>query len=281
MKKYFEARIPAADRAEDREMIIARLSVLGFEGFVEEDACVLAYLEEKKISLAELRAELSAEGYEGVEIKTIEDRNWNAEWESEYESVLIDEKILVRAPFHKAPAGIEYDIVIEPKMSFGTAHHETTYMMLSLITGLDVKGKSVLDMGSGTGVLAVLAAKIGATEIMAIDNDEWAYRNACDNVVLNNCPHILVIQGDASAVKNQKFDIIFANINRNILLEDIPVYAGALLKGGMLLMSGFYENDLGIIQKRAEAFGLRLSDTLVRNKWTAAVFISENADDKN
>jgi ribosomal protein L11 methyltransferase len=274
MKIYCEVKIPLVP-GTSAEIIIARLSYLNFDGFVEEEDHILAYCEKKGQSVAELEEVLRDNNCPVIAIKEIEDKNWNAIWESEYEAVRIADRVMVRAPFHKVEEGIEYDIVIEPKMSFGTAHHETTSLMLELILGLELKSKSVLDIGSGTGVLAILAWKKGASDILAIDNDEWAWRNALDNVKLNDAESIKVELGDASALNSLIFDIIFANINRNILIEDIPAYAKAMHRGATLLLSGFYEADLSQINDKCISCGLTLKESRTKNKWTAAVFTKE------
>ena len=204
--------------------------------------------------------------------KLIKDENWNAVWESNYDSVIIDERCYIRAPFHPSRSDVEFELLIEPQMSFGTAHHETTANMISLLLDENVKGKSFLDMGCGTGVLAILAHKKGATPICAIDNDEWAYRNTIDNVKKNNSNQITVYQGDASLLKGKKFDIIFANINKNILLTDMETYFKSLNDSGMLFMSGFYENDLSDIKIKAEQLGLNYTNHIVKNEWVAVKF---------
>jgi ribosomal protein L11 methyltransferase len=179
---------------------------------------------------------------------------------------------MVRAPFHQPVEGVEFDIVIMPKMSFGTAHHETTKLMIRYILDLDLQGKSLLDMGSGTAVLAILAGMKGAQPIVAIDNDEWAYNNACENVQSNNFSEIEVILGDSSLLPGKKFDNVFANINRNILLNDIPAYRQSLNPGGKLFVSGFYAEDLNLIEAKANETGLVLVSSHMENNWTAACF---------
>ena len=179
---------------------------------------------------------------------------------------------MVRAPFHPEPAGVEYDIVIMPKMSFGTAHHETTKQMIQYLLSLQVSGKSLLDMGSGTAVLAILARMKGAFPVTAIDNDEWAYNNALENIQSNNFADIEVLLGDSSSLAGKKFDIILANINRNILLNDIPAYCESLNAGGKLFMSGFYSEDLPLIEAKANEAGLKIMSSQKENNWTAACF---------
>lgn len=260
------------------DLLIARLADLGFESFLEEDGKLMAYITmplyvdtvKQTLDSAEFRAMSGP-----FVITEIPDQNWNAVWESAYDPVVIQSKCMVRAPFHKPIQGIEYDIVIEPKMSFGTAHHETTSLMIRYLLEMDVAHKALLDMGSGTAVLAILAAMKGAEPVTAIDNDEWAYNNANENVRHNNKPEIEVLLGDSSLLLNRQFNIVLANINRNILLNDIPVYAACLPLQGKLIMSGFYEEDLPVIREKAEFQGLKLLSSKSDNRWTAACFIRE------
>lgn len=277
MKTFFEVRVPV--REGEAEILIARLSEMGFEGFLEEEEYILAYLEKEENSSQHVAKELSEQGIVVQGIKEIIDRNWNADWESDYQAVNIDGRIRVRAVFHPVDENITYDILIEPKMSFGTAHHETTAQMLSLIASMDLKGKRVMDMGCGTAVLAILAKKMGARQIVAVDNDEWAYNNALENLALNGISGTEVILGDARALENRTFDIIFANINRNILLEDIPLYSASLEAKGYLLLSGFYKHDLEMINSKCRTAGLQIQTSRTQNKWTAAVYQKELAND--
>jgi len=271
-KMYFEVRVNTAPGL-DQNIIIARLAALGFDGFIEEEDHVLAYKVKDKEEAADISDALRITGLEAAGLNLMEDQNWNEAWESDYQPVVIGNDVVVRAPFHKPIQGIEYDIVIEPRMAFGTAHHETTEQMLMMIHKMDIRGKKVLDMGCGTAVLAILAGMMGAMEVLAIDNDEWAYHNSIDNIRLNMGIEAEVLHGDAGLLENRQFDIIFANINRNILLEDIPQYAGALTGKGKLLMSGFYLEDLPVIEEKSAASGLRLLNTSVKNNWVAALFI--------
>ena len=256
------------------ELIMAALGEMGFESFMETEDGLLAY-----IKAAEFDAEFlndaglwPDEANPEYSWKTIEEQNWNAVWESNFEPVFIDGRCRVRAPFHEKDPKIEFDILIEPKMSFGTAHHETTAQMISLLLNTDVKDKTLLDMGSGTAVLAILAAMKGASQITAIDNDEWAYHNALENVAKNNLPHINVNQGDAAMLKGKKFDIILANINRNILLNDMEHYRDSLTPGGTLMMSGFYTEDVEVITDKATELGLTKLGQTERNNWATATY---------
>ena len=200
------------------------------------------------------------------------DIDYNQVWERQHQPVLVDGFCWVRAPFHPHRHDVKYEIEIEPKMSFGTAHHASTYLMLSLLEQTPVQGRRVLDMGSGTGVLAILAAKKGASYVEAIDVDEWAYRNALDNFDRNGV-QVNALLGDASSLTADKhFDLILANINRNILLRDMGAYAAVLNPHGTLLISGFYEHDVDVLRLKAEALGLRLMQQKSRNEWTALRF---------
>jgi ribosomal protein L11 methyltransferase len=255
---------------EQAEILVSLLSEEGFESFAEENDTLTAYIpvplfDEQKIE--PLLKRFSAHATR----KIIPEQNWNAVWESQYEPVLIMDRCFIRAPFHESRPGMQYEIIIEPKMSFGTAHHETTSLMIELMLETGMKGKRVLDMGCGTGILAILAAKSGAASVVAIDNDEWSCRNSLENMEKNNQPGIRVILGDAKDINNYPSDVILANINRNILLEQIPSYAGILSRGDLLL-SGFYEEDLPSIRTRAEESGFRLEKYLIRNQWIAAKF---------
>lgn len=257
------------------EILVAELSDIGFESFVEEDYGLKAYIKSNEFNekhLADLFSLNNPDFQISYEVHQIEDQNWNAKWESEYEPVIIDKRCYIRAPFHPSKPEIEFEIEIEPQMSFGTAHHETTHQMIQLLMDENVEGLSVLDMGCGTAVLAVLAAMKKAKKIHAIDNDEWAYRNAYDNVRKNQFDHILVEQGDAGLLKDQNYQLILANINKNILLNDMEVYASVLEADGKIFFSGFYENDLVDIKQKADEVGLSFVHHISKNKWVAAVF---------
>jgi ribosomal protein L11 methyltransferase len=259
------------DGAAIAELIMAYLGELGFESFQETDDGLLAYIPSAGFDPAILnRPELWPEGAT-VEYtwKVIPEQNWNAVWEENFEPVTLAGRCHIRAPFHPEMPGMEYEIVIEPKMSFGTAHHETTALMIEHLLARPVKGLSVLDMGSGTGVLAILAAMQGAADVTAIDNDDWAFRNALENVERNKTTGIAVYLGDAALLRGKRFDFIIANINRNILLNDMGMYCNSLNKGGTLLMSGFYKDDIAAISGAATSFGLQYMDFTVRNNWVA------------
>lgn len=257
------------------EILTAELGMVGFESFVETEEGVIAYIQKKDWSdsiLDDIRILRSEEFEISFSFKEIEQTNWNIEWEKNFEPIVVDDTCTVRAPFHKVPQA-KYDIIIEPKMSFGTGHHETTYMMIQHILKNEFKNKSVLDMGCGTGVLAILAEKRGAEITHAIDIDNWCYQNSLENVKRNECRHILVFKGDSSLLEGKKYDIILANINRNILLQDIAIYVKALNKKGILILSGFYNSDVPILEKECRKYMLKLEEKLERNNWVSLKFL--------
>lgn len=283
---YIELRFSIKPQTPFQDILIAELAEIGFESFDETEAGLLAYIQEPIFDKEQVK-NLSILTNDLVKIdftkKLIQDKNWNAVWESNYDSVVIDERCYIRAPFHPTRSNVEFELLIEPQMSFGTAHHETTANMISLLLKENVADKSFLDMGCGTGILAILAYKKGASQVCAIDNDEWAYRNSIDNVAKNNCKGIRVYQGDAALLSDKKFDIIFANINKNILLADMETYVLSLNKNGKLFMSGFYIDDLNDIKAKAKQLGLDYVNHLVKNDWIAVKFISakENSSYKS
>lgn len=274
--EYIELKCTIKSGETDKaEQLTAILGELGFESFVEADNELLAYIPVEKYNSSILNDELlTPEIRNNVEfsVVVIPNQNWNAVWESNFQPVTIDNRCYIRAPFHPADPEIEFEIIIEPKMSFGTAHHETTFLMLKFLLELDLTGKAVLDMGCGTGVLAILTALKGCRDITAIDNDEWAYKNTLENIQSNNTPYINVYLGDASLLENRNYDVIIANINRNILLNDMSVYAKSLKANGLLLLSGFYYADLDVIKASALKSGLEFSTYKEKNNWVAASF---------
>jgi len=273
---YLEYTFKVAPIAQGNEILIAELGYAGFESFVENEEGVLAYIQkgEWKPEILEDIQILESDLFEiTFDFKEIEQQNWNAEWEKNFHPIEVDGLCTVRAPFHEKPT-TKYDIVIEPKMSFGTGHHETTHMMIQFLLKNDLKDKKVLDMGCGTGVLAILAEKEGAIDLDAIDIDNWCYLNSLENVERNNCKHIKVLEGDASLLEGNKYDVIIANINRNILLADIPTYVNCLNEGGTLLLSGFYKDDIPQIQERCEEFSLKFIENLEKNHWVAVKFLN-------
>lgn len=257
------------------DILIAELGEAGFESFVESESGVLAYIQKKDWNqdiLNDIRILDNSIGKIGYIFKEIAQENWNATWEKNFNPITVGDQCEVRAPFHDK-SNVEFDIVIEPKMSFGTGHHETTYMMLQFILDNDLQGKTVLDMGSGTGVLAILASMKGAKAADAIDIDNWCYLNAKENIERNNRTNINVYEGDAGLLVNKKYDVILANINRNILLVDIPTYARSLNKNGTLILSGFYKNDIQVITEKCNETGLKFEKNLEKNNWVAVKYV--------
>ncbi len=258
------------------EILIAELGYAGFESFVETEDGVSAYIQKDEWNekiLEDIQILESDEFEISYTFEEIEQTNWNVEWEKNFNPIIVDDICSVRAPFHEKP-DTEFDIIIEPKMSFGTGHHETTHMMIQHILKNDFKNKSVLDMGCGTGVLAILAEMKGAKPLDAIDYDNWCYLNSMENVERNNCHHITVLEGDASLLKNQKYDVIIANINRNILLNDMASYVKCLNQNGTLFLSGFYKDDIPAIEEECNKQGLNYVESLERNNWVALKFVN-------
>jgi len=258
------------------EILIAELGYAGFDSFVETEDGLSAYIKKEEWneglldSIMILKSDEFKITYTSEEI---EQTNWNAEWEKNFNPILVDNVCTVRAPFHEKP-NTEYDIIIEPKMSFGTGHHETTHMMIQHILNTDIKDKSVLDMGCGTGVLAILTAMKGASSVEAIDIDNWCYLNTLENIERNNTAQIEVYQGDSDLLKGKRYDVIIANINRNILLKDINLYVSCMNPKGFLFLSGFYSDDLQIIKAECELNGLFMKNKLEKNNWISVRFCS-------
>lgn len=264
--------------ADFADILIAELGELGFDAFVETESGFSAYIDEDKYVQTDLEETISR--YSGItpisyNTQKIERQNWNEEWERNFEPLFISNQVSVRASFHEKPEAAKYDIVINPKMSFGTGHHETTTLMIENQLTLDHQGKRVLDMGCGTGILAIMAGELGAAEIVAVEIEDWTVENARENAGINNYPQIDVRLGGAETIAgDEPYDIILANINRNVLLEDMPAYTAVLKKEGTLLLSGFYTEDLPILQDRAAALGLTYISHREKNNWVSAIFKS-------
>jgi ribosomal protein L11 methyltransferase len=253
------------------EILIAELGEKPFESFIETDHGFSAYIQKDlwfEAILDDIYLLTSPEFKITYTIEEIDQVNWNEEWEKNFDPIDVDGKCHVRAPFHPKTEA-EFDIVIEPKMSFGTGHHETTHMMIQHLLETDVNGMKALDMGCGTAILAILAEMKGAKPIDAIDIDNWCYLNSIENAERNHCKEITVYEGDAALLKGKKYDLIIANINRNILLNDMQQYVNCLNKNGLLLLSGFYTEDIPFIDASCTEKGLTFVKQFERNNWVS------------
>lgn len=258
------------------EILVAELGEKPFESFIETEFGVTAYIQKALWTedvLEDIFILTSPEFTVSYAIEEIEQVNWNEEWEKNFEAIDVDGICHVRAPFHEK-TDAKYDIVIEPKMSFGTGHHETTHMMIQHLLETDVAGKKTLDMGCGTAILAILAEMKGAQPIDAIDIDNWCYLNSVENAERNNCSHITVYEGDAALLASKNYDVIIANINRNILLDDMQQYVDCLNPGGTLFLSGFYEEDIPVIDASCTEKGLTYVKKHQKNNWVALKYVN-------
>lgn len=253
------------------EILMAELSEIGFESFIEKEFGLLAYI---KVDFFNDNFNDSLKITENpafkIEFKSkkIKAENWNETWEKNYfEPIIFDEQCVVRSSFHQDYPDIKYQIIIDPKMSFGTGHHETTSLMMKEILQIETMGKKILDLGCGTGILAILCAMRGAADITAVDIDEWSYNNCIENIGLNKISGINVLHGDINMLENKKFDIIFANINKNVLLNEIRLYTECMLKGSVLILSGFYQSDFTDIDKKCSENGLMFVKQDMLNNW--------------
>jgi ribosomal protein L11 methyltransferase len=271
MNRYIQITIETRD-SEESDIFVARLSQAGFEGFEEEPGKLTAYIPEslyEASNIEQVIAEIKgvADPFHTLfKTETIEPRNWNAEWEKDFEPVVVDDFCVVRAHFHEPVEGIRYDLVITPKMSFGTGHHATTFMMISAMREFDFGQKAVLDFGTGTGVLAILAEKLGAASVLAIDNDEWSIENAQENIVVNDCEKVR-IKLQESLTETGQFDIILANINLRVILENLPILRQHLKQKGVFIGSGVLESDEEKISLRAASAGFTIERNMTRDSW--------------
>ena len=271
---YIEYNFTVSPTEMGAEILMAELAEVGFDSFEDTPTGIKAYIPKDSWNehiLQDIYLLSNPEFTISYQITEIEQVNWNEEWEKNFSPIVVEDLCTVRANFHPVP-NTRYDIVITPKMSFGTGHHETTYMMLQQLLPLSLEGTKVLDMGCGTGILAIMAALRGARDITAIDIDPWCVENASENVQQNDCSFITIKEGDVSLIAGEQYNLILANINRNILLSDIPAYAQTLLPKGLLLVSGFYEEDLAAIKDKCQEVGLTYISHIERNRWVSAKF---------
>jgi ribosomal protein L11 methyltransferase len=281
MTNYIEVSLTACEPVEENvEIISAYLGDFGFEGTAEDEA-IKAYIAEGEKTMEEIKIiidELIEKQlcFEQYSIDIIKPKNWNEEWEKNYfQPILIGNECLIKSSFHKTDIQAKYEIIIDPKMSFGTGHHETTSMMAEYLLEIDLKDKVVMDMGTGTGILGILASMIGCKSVIGIDNDSWCYENAQENIEKNNIPNFEMILGDAGMLKSypNMFDVFIANINRHILLADIHHYVKTMKPGSVLLLSGFYLDDLADIRTECEKYGLAFQENKMKKNWVCARFI--------
>ncbi len=268
--------LDSSDFENDSNIVVAVMYNYGGEGFYFEGQTVHVYIP-YSVYTPEIQGVLSEltllSGYvSDIRVKTIDQKNWNEAWEQSFEPVEINDACIIKAPFHQVKTNHQYEIIIEPKMSFGTGHHETTWLMLDTITNLELSGSEVLDVGSGTGVLSVLASKKGANHIVAIDNEEWAYWNALENIDRNRCDNILVYQGTVDLVQNLCYDVIFANINIQVLLSEIPKYSNLLNPGGLILFSGYLKGNEQSLKEKAEHVNLQYESSRTKHEWVASIY---------
>lgn len=255
------------------DVLAAQLGEIGFESFEKTPEGLDGYILEKEFSeksLSQLISDFPFETEISFVKEELEDKNWNEEWEKNFfEPIIISDKCVIHSSFHKDIPKVPYDIIINPKMAFGTGHHETTSLIIAEILETEMEGKRVLDMGCGTSVLAILASIRGASKLTAIDIDDWCVDNSLENLELNNIKNVDVKLGDASLLPGMQFDAILANINRNILLNDMKSYVNCLPKGGLLFISGFYTEDVPVLEKRAKELGMEMLYFKQKNNWAA------------
>jgi len=274
---YYELTIQLSDFDRWNDILVAYLADLDYESFQEEAPLLKAYIQEASYNGEALQKRLNdlqseQEVVTSFEVKLIPQENWNAQWEAQFEPVFIDEVIRIVAPFHHLGAFTGIEIVIEPKMSFGTGHHQTTHLMCATMMEMDFQGKRVLDMGSGTGVLAILAEKRGAAEIVAIDIEAWSAENCADNALRNDCQHIQSIHGGIDVIPTEPFDCILANINKNVLTAQISTYVERMKSGAYLFLSGFFVSDTDELKIMALDLNLQFQAQHEREGWAVLLF---------
>jgi len=277
---YLELNIKIKPLRPFNEIIVAQLAEAGFESFVDTDEGVLAYGQVNETSVEKaLKETMLGEERDDVafqfESKIIEHQNWNAVWESDFEPVYVEEYVSILAPFHSKDLAKGMIVEIQPQMSFGTGHHQTTWMMSKALFELPTMPKRVLDMGTGTGVLAIIAEKLGAEEILAIDIEDWSVENTIENAERNQCKNIVGLHGDIDLIDGRVFDLILANINKNVLKTHMQSYSKTLVSGGTLLLSGFFNSDVDEIVQYASQFQLRMVETYLKDNWAAIKLVKQ------
>lgn len=277
---YFEFEIPARSwSTTEKEILLAKMAQIGFEGFVEGEELIQAYIEESNYSDKEMNQLVDELASLQIMVQyrfhKREEQNWNEEWEKKFDPVAIDDRVLIRAPFHGSENDLPCTLVIEPKMSFGTGHHHTTRLMILEMNMHQLTGKTVLDMGCGTGVLGIYASKQGASSVLGVDYDRWAFENAMENVERNGVKNMEIRLGDVTVLGNDMFDVILANITRNTLVRDLPVYRDHLVEQGLLLISGILAEDVQYVLNEAYRCGLDHKNTREISGWLSLTFINQ------
>lgn len=275
---YLEFEIPVRSwSTSEKEILYALMSQIGFEGFVEGKDDIQAYIEEQHFSSDKLNLLIDELAAINIRLQyryhITEDQNWNEEWEKKFNPVVVDEGVLIRAPFHDSSGDLEYTLVIEPKMSFGTGHHHTTKLMIREMGRLDMEGTRILDMGCGTGVLGIYGCLKGALRVLGVDFDQWSYENAIENIERNGTASMEVRLGDVGVLGNEMFDIILANITRNTLVRDMSEYTSHLLDEGRILVSGILAEDAQYVLNEAYRCGLHHDNTEEDSNWISLSFI--------
>jgi len=269
MNEFIQIEFPNLS-SEQKDIAIARLIVAGFEGFEETEAGLKAFIFKNDYNenvVIEIAGQLDTSFNSSI----IEETNWNKVWESNFDPIIVDDFVAVRADFHQPVMNVQHELIITPKMSFGTGHHATTFMMIQQMRHLDFTDKTVLDFGTGTGILAILAEKMGAINVTAIDNDDWSIENAAENIHHNNCLHIN-LQRSSTPASNLFFDIILANINKNVILGNFQILANSLTAEGVLLLSGLLKEDEDVVFRKSIEYSLHLKQTTVRDNWLCLRF---------
>ncbi len=263
----------------NEEILIGQLEKNGFDSFWQDQEILKGYIPSNDFSseiINQIKQELEPHFNIRWTIQELQPKNWNEEWEKNFPYILIADRCLIKAPFHNDTPETEYNIIIEPKMSFGTGHHSTTSLMIEHLLSMNLSDIAVLDVGCGTGILSILASKMKAKKIIAIDNDKWAYENTIENIQKNKCSNIEVVLGDINSIANTKFDLILANINRNVLLEDMEKYKMLLNRNGSVVISGFLIPDMDIIIKKAKEINLYHNQYKEKNSWVSLILNSSN-----
>ena len=282
---YLEFVIPARSWiSNEKEILYAKMAQIGFDGFMEAEDDIRAYIKESRYNSEKLNLLIDELAAMNIKVQyrfhKMEEQNWNKEWEKKFDPVIIDERVLIRAPFHDSSHDLACTLIIEPKMSFGTGHHHTTKLMIRDMGEHDFKGKRILDIGCGTGVLGIYACKLGAARVLGVDNDQWAYENALENVRRNRVDTMEVRLGDVGVLQKEKFHIILANITRNTLVRDIHVYTEHLFKKGLMLLSGILAEDVQYVLNEAYRCGLNHLNTREASNWISLTFVNNLNPDK-